>query len=232
MRRRPPTAAESALRERAGEIARILAATWPDAHCALHYRDPFELLVAVILSAQTTDAKVNQVTPHLFARFPDATALAAASQEDVEAIVHPLGFFRSKARALREMAASVVAQHGGRVPGDMEALTRLRGVGRKTANVVLGECFATPGITVDTHVRRLSRRLGLTAQEDPDRIERDLAALLPPREWTVFSHRLITHGRRTCTARKPACPDCPLLRVCPTGREHTGADRNGADPKH
>jgi len=221
-RRRPFRERRGAQRERAAEIARRLAETYPDAHCALVHRDPFELLVAVILSAQTTDAKVNEVTPTLFARFPDAAALAAAPIEELEAIVHPLGFFRSKARAIRETAASLVERHGGRVPDAMEALTELRGVGRKTANVVLGECFATPGVTVDTHVRRLSQRLALTEQTEPDRIERDLMALLPPSEWTALSHRLIWHGRRICTARRPACPSCPLRPLCPTGQDLLG----------
>lgn len=210
-------------RERARAIADVLADRYPDAHCALRHRSPFELLAAVILSAQTTDAKVNQVTPTLFERFPDAAALAAAPQEVVEAIVHPLGFFRSKARALREMAASLVENHGSAVPGTLETLTTLRGVGRKTANVVLGECFETPGITVDTHVRRLSQRMGLTTESDPERIERDLMALLPREAWTLFSHRMIWHGRRVCSARKPACPECPISRVCLTGRVALGA---------
>jgi endonuclease-3 len=217
-RRSPLRESRAARRTRAAEIALRLAAAYPDAHCALVHRDPFELLVAVILSAQTTDAKVNEVTPTLFARFPDAAALAAAPQDEVEAIVHPLGFFRSKARAIRETAASLVERHDGRVPDTLGDLTELRGVGRKTANVVLGECFATPGVTVDTHVRRLSQRLALTEETEPDRIERDLMALLPAEDWTPVSHRLIWHGRRICTARRPDCPACPLLPLCPTGQ--------------
>lgn len=208
---------KTARRRRAAEIERILAETYPTAHCALDFREPFELLVAVVLSAQTTDGKVNEVTPVLFARFPDAAALASAPQDEVEAIVHPLGFFRTKARAVRELSASLLETHGGRVPGTMEELVRLRGVGRKTANVVLGECFGVPGVTVDTHVRRLSGRMGLTASEDPERIEQDIMALLPRATWTAFSHRMIWHGRRVCVARGPKCAACPVLARCPTG---------------
>jgi endonuclease III len=178
---------------------------------------PFELLMAVILSAQSTDASVNRVSPALFARFPDARALAAAPIEELEAILRPIGFFRAKARSLVEASQRLVEEHDGLVPGDLESLVQLRGVGRKTANVVLGECFGVPGITVDTHVRRLSRRMGLTAAEDPERIEQELGALLPRESWTLFSHRMIWHGRNLCPARRPLCERCPVRPHCPTG---------------
>jgi endonuclease III len=204
-----------ARRTRARGLVRALARTYPDAWCELVYRNPWELLVATILSAQCTDKMVNQVTPSLFAAYPDAPALAAASSDAVEALIKRTGFFRQKTKALQAVARDVAAEHGGSVPADMEALTRLRGVGRKTANVVLGTAYGKPAIFVDTHVRRLSNRLGLTVEDDPDKIERDLQALLPPRTWTAFAHRLIHHGRRVCVARAPRCTSCALLRWCP-----------------
>ena len=203
--------------ERARRVVGTLRRIYPDARCALDFRNPFELYVATVLSAQCTDARVNQVTPLLFARYPDPAALAAAPREAIEAIVRPTGFFRNKAKSIQEGARRIVAAFHGAVPQTLEELVTIPGTGRKTANVILGCAFATPGITVDTHVRRLSGRLGLSAETEPDRIERDLMALFPPAEWTPLSHRLIWHGRRVCTARRPACPDCPLLRVCPTG---------------
>lgn len=200
---------------RACAIDDVLSEVHPDARCGLRYSTSFELLAATILSAQTTDEKVNEVTPTLFERFPSPARMAAASTRELETIVHPLGFFRSKARALREMADSVARVHGGVVPGRREDLVTLRGVGRKTANVVLGECFGVPAITVDTHVGRLSRRMGLSKAREPERVEKDLMALLPAARWTGFSHRMIWHGRRVCPARRPACDACPVASLCP-----------------
>jgi endonuclease-3 len=202
-------------RVRARAIARALARAYPDAWCALHHRTPWELVVATILSAQCTDAMVNQVTPALFAELPTPQALAAAPADRVEALVKRTGFFRQKTKALQATARALVADHGGRVPETMAELNALPGIGRKTANVVLGTAFGQPAIFVDTHVRRLSQRLGLTFEDDPDKIERDLQQVLPPREWTAFAHRLIHHGRQICVARKPRCSVCPLLRWCP-----------------
>jgi endonuclease-3 len=200
----------------AARIAGGLAAAYPDATCELTFANPYELLVATILSAQCTDARVNQVTPALFARFPDAAALAGADLSEVEALIRPTGFFRNKARSLLGMARALVERHGGSVPADMDALTALPGVGRKTANVVLGTAFGVAsGVVVDTHVARLARRLGLSRHEDPVAIEADLMALFPPEQWVDLAHRLILHGRRVCAARKPACDRCTLSADCP-----------------
>ena len=186
-------------------------------HCELDHADAFQLLGATILSAQCTDRRVNMVTPALFARYPDAHALAAARQEDVEALVKTTGFFRSKAKSLIGMATALVERHGGEVPRDMEALVRLPGVGRKTANVVLGNAFGeNVGVVVDTHVARLSERLGLTAETDPVKIEQALMPLFPQAQWTQLSHLLIWHGRRTCVARKPRCGECVVQERCPS----------------
>jgi endonuclease-3 len=194
-----------------------LVAEYPDAHCELDHRNAFELLCATILSAQCTDARVNLVTPALFARYPDAAALAVADQGDVEALVRSTGFFRAKARALVGMAQTLVAEHGGQVPASLEALVPLPGVGRKTANVILGNAFGiNAGIVVDTHVQRLARRLGLTREPDPVRIERALMPLFPQDGWALLSHLLIWHGRRVCLARTPACDRCRLADVCPS----------------
>ncbi|MEZ0492350.1 endonuclease III [Kineococcus sp. TBRC 1896] len=201
---------------RARRVHRLLAQRYPDAHCELDFTTPFELLVATVLSAQCTDARVNQVTPALFARFPTATALAAADRAELEALVQPTGFFRAKADNLLKLAAQLVAEHDGLVPPRQHDLVRLAGVGRKTANVVLGDAFGVPGLTVDTHVGRLSRRLGFTTHEDPVKVETDLAALIPRKDWTMFNHRVIFHGRRTCHSRRPACGACPVLRLCPS----------------
>ncbi len=193
-----------------------LAAAYPAARCELDFRDPYQLLVATILSAQCTDARVNQVTPSVFTRFPDPRALADASQEDVEALIRSTGFFRNKAKALIAMAQAVVERHAGEIPADLEALTALPGVGRKTANVILGTAFGVAsGVVVDTHVARLSRRLGLTHHDDPEKIERDLMRLFPRERWIALGHALIIHGRRVCTARTPACAACPLASTCP-----------------
>ena len=201
--------------ERARHVVELLAEQYPDAECELDYRTPWELLVATVLSAQCTDQRVNQVTPELFRRWPTPGALAAADPDELEAVIRPTGFFRSKARSLRQAARTVVADHGGEVPTDAEGLVALPGVGRKTANVVLGEAFGIPaGIAVDTHVRRVATRLGLTRAADPGRIADELERLVPQHEWVGFSMRTILHGRRICGARKPRCESCPLEPVC------------------
>lgn len=205
----------AARRIRAREILDRLAELFPDARCALDFTNPFELLVATVLSAQTTDARVNSVTPELFAAYPDPAALAAAPQEDLERILHPLGFFRAKARSLRGLGAGLLERFDGEVPASLEDLVTLPGVGRKTANVVLGNAFGIPGITVDTHVGRLSRRLGFSRNQDPVKVEKDLWKVIPEPEWTVACHRLILHGRATCHSRRPACEACPLADLCP-----------------
>lgn len=204
-----------ALTRRARKINRILGETYPYAVAELDFDNPFELLVATVLSAQTTDVRVNATTPELFARYPDAAALASARIEDVEDIVRPLGFYRSKAKAIVNLAAQLVADHRGQVPGRLEELVKLPGVGRKTAFVVLGNAFGKPGITVDTHFGRLARRFGFTAEEDPVKVERDVAELFEPKDWTQLSHRLVYHGRRICHAQKPACGACPVADLCP-----------------
>jgi len=201
---------------RARRINRTLAEAYPDARCELDFTGAFQLLVATVLSAQCTDVRVNQVTPALFARFPDAAAMASAPREELEELIRPTGFFRAKASSLLESSADLVRRYDGRVPGRLRDLVELRGVGRKTANVVLGNAFDVPGITVDTHMGRLARRLGLTVNEDPVAVERDLMALIERREWTLWSHRIIFHGRRRCTARKPDCGGCEIARWCPS----------------
>ena len=206
----------AALRRRTTQIIAILKRTYPDAHCALHFTTPLQLLMATILSAQCTDERVNQVTPALFARCPDAASLAAISQKELEKIIHSTGFYRAKARSLRSCAASLVAEHGGKVPRTMEALHKLAGVGRKTANVVLGNAFGlAEGVVVDTHVGRLSRRMGLTRHLDPVKVEGALVRLIPKEDWTLVSHLLIAHGRKRCMARNPNCPQCELRKLCP-----------------
>jgi endonuclease-3 len=215
MPRRSP-AIDPSPKRHAGRVAKALARLYPDASCALEHRDAFELIVATILSAQCTDARVNLVTPALFARFPDATAMAGASPEELEGLIHSTGFFRSKARSLIGMARKLVESHAGTVPANLDALTALPGVGRKTANVVLGTAFGIPsGVVVDTHVKRLAYRLGLTEATDPEVIERDLAALVPRSGWIALSHRLIDHGRAVCTAIRPRCESCGLGEICP-----------------
>jgi endonuclease-3 len=205
-----------ALRRRTTQILAILKRTYPDAHCALHFKTPLELLIATILSAQCTDERVNQVTPALFARCPDAASLAEISQNDLEKIIHSTGFYRAKARSLRSCAASLVADHQGKVPRTMEALHKLAGVGRKTANVVLGNAFGlAEGVVVDTHVGRLSRRMGLTRHLDPVKVESALVRLIPKEDWTLVSHLLIAHGRKRCNARKPDCVQCEVKKLCP-----------------
>jgi endonuclease-3 len=203
------------LRRRALRITRLLAKLYPDARCALQYESPLELLIATILSAQCTDVRVNQVTPGLFRRFRNARAFADAAPAELEQAVASTGFFRNKARNIIACCKELVATHGGEVPGSMEELVRLAGVGRKTANVILGNAFGVPGIPVDTHVGRVSRRLGLTTHSNPEKVECDLTAMVPKKEWTMFAHRLIEHGRRICHARKPECDRCGLATVCP-----------------
>jgi endonuclease III len=212
MRRRLPPGA----RQRAAITVERLRAEYPVAACALLHQSPLQLLVATILSAQSTDKLVNTVTPVLFARYPTADELAAAPQEDVEEVIKSTGFFHMKALAVREMARDVVERYGGEVPPRMEDLVTLRGVGRKTANVVLGVAFGIPGFPVDTHVTRLTARLRLTSAKDPVEIERDITSMVPPEEWTELSLRLIMHGREVCVARAPKCPQCVLNDICPS----------------
>ena len=203
------------LRRRTDKIRKILRSAYPDVKTALAHRNPFELLVATILSAQTTDRQVNSVTEALFDRFPTAADLAAAPLGEIEALVRPTGFFHNKARNIKACARALAEQHDGRVPADLDALTRLPGVGRKTANVVLGAAFGIPGMVVDTHVKRVAGRLGLTTHSDPVKIEYDLMPLVPKSAWHTFGLQLIHFGRDVCRARKPACPDCPLHHLCP-----------------
>jgi endonuclease-3 len=205
-----------ALKRRARKINRVLAEAYPYAHAELDFRNPFELLVATVLSAQTTDVRVNQVTPVLFARYPDARALSEGELADIEEIIRPTGFFRAKARSLHTLAGRVVDEFDGEVPGTLAELVTLPGVGRKTANVVLGNAFGVPGITVDTHFARLAKRFGWTASEDPVVIERDVMELFEPKDWTMLSHRVVFHGRRVCLARRPACGACPVASQCPS----------------
>src|SRR6266849_3316035 len=196
-------------------VVLLLGRLYPDAQCALHYDNPLQLLIATILSAQCTDVRVNMVTPALFARYPDANAFAEANPRELETAIQSTGFFRNKARNIIACCRKLVEEYDGQVPGTMEELVHLPGVGRKTANVILGNAFDVPGITVDTHVRRLSQRLGLTTQNDPEKIERDLMQVLPKKDWTMFSHRMIFHGRQVCFARKPNCSGCILNKICP-----------------
>ncbi|PYI66200.1 endonuclease III [Arthrobacter livingstonensis] len=204
-----------ALKRRARKINRELAQLYPYAHAELDFRNPFELLVATVLSAQTTDVRVNAVTPDLFARYPDPLALSEAATVELETLIKSTGFFRAKAANLLALATRIVDEYDGVVPGTLAALVTLPGVGRKTANVVLGNAFGVPGITIDTHFIRLARRFGWTSSEDPVRIEADVAALFERRDWTMVSHRVVFHGRRICHARKPACGACPIAHLCP-----------------
>ncbi len=195
----------------------MLAESWPDAVVELDHKNPYQLLVATILSAQSTDKMINTITPALFAKYPDPTALSRASQEEIEPMIFKSGFYRNKAKSLLGMARAVVERHGGKVPDTMEALIELPGVARKTANVVLGSAFGTPvGVVVDTHVTRVANRLGLTTETDPVKIEQDLMKLLPREQWTPFAHRVIWHGRRVCFAKAPDCNNCLLAPRCPS----------------
>jgi endonuclease-3 len=205
---------------RAREVARRLAEAYPDELCELDHRNPFELLTATILSAQTTDARVNMVTPKLFARYPTPADLAAANPDEVAEIIHSTGFYQSKTKSLLGMANALVERFSGEVPTALEDLVTIPGVGRKTGNVVRSVAFDLPGLPVDTHVGRVARRLGLTTEEDPVKVERELADLLPRSQWGDFSLRLILHGRRICEARKPLCEQCNLSDICPSSRVH------------
>lgn len=206
---------KATLKALAKQIAARLEREYPDAECALVHQGPYQLLVATILSAQCTDARVNMVTPALFARYPTPEAMAAAELPELERMIQSTGFFRNKAKNLKGCCERIVRCFGGKVPGRMEDLLLLPGVARKTANVVLGNAFGVPGLTIDTHMGRLARRMGLSSHSDPVKVERDLAELLPPEEWTMFSHRMIHHGRRVCAARKPLCNSCVVADICP-----------------
>jgi endonuclease-3 len=213
-KRKPET--RLGLVRRARQMNRILAELYPDADTELNFKNPFQLLVATVLSAQTTDVQVNLIAPKLFAKYPTPEDLAAANPETVEEILKPTGFYRAKTKAVISLSAALRDRFGGQVPRRMKDLVTLPGVGRKTANVVLGHAFGVPGITVDTHVGRLSRRFGWTTETDPDKVETDVGSLFPRSEWTVLSDRLIWHGRRVCLARRPACGACALARLCPS----------------
>jgi endonuclease-3 len=211
-----PPATRTALVRRARRMGRILGETYPDAHCELDFQTPYQLLVATILSAQCTDVRVNMVTPQVFAAYPTPADLAAADRAELESMIESTGFFRAKSASLQGMAARLVEAYGGDVPGRLKDLVTLPGVGRKTANVVLGNAFGVPGITVDTHFGRLSRRFGWTEAEDPEKVEAEVGSLFPKSDWTVLSHRMIWHGRRVCHSRTPACGACPLAQLCPS----------------
>ncbi|TDQ55363.1 DNA-(apurinic or apyrimidinic site) lyase /endonuclease III [Actinorugispora endophytica] len=200
---------------RSRRVNRELARLYPDAHCELDFTDPLELLVATILSAQCTDKRVNKVTPALFARYRSAADYAGADREELEGIIHSTGFYRAKANSIIGLGRRLCDEYGGEVPGRLADLVTLPGVGRKTANVVLGNAFDVPGLTVDTHFGRLVRRFGMTRETDPVKVEHEIAGLFPPKEWTMLSHRLIWHGRRVCHARRPACGACEIARLCP-----------------
>ena len=212
----PTGESRTALVRRARRINRELADLYPDAHCELDFTTPLELLVATILSAQCTDKKVNEVTPTVFKRWPDAAAYASADRDEMEAVLKPTGFFRAKTNSLINLGTALTERYHGEVPPRLVDLVTLPGVGRKTANVVLGNAFGVPGLTVDTHFGRLVRRFGFTALEDPVKVESEIATLIAKAEWTDFSQRLIWHGRRMCHARKPACGVCPVARLCPS----------------
>jgi endonuclease III len=216
---RKPSRKFAPVEQRAPEIYEKLSAEYPDAKCALDHRNPFELIVATILSAQCTDQRVNMVTPALFERFPSAEKMSAAKPEVLEEMIKSTGFFRNKTKSLLGMSGTVVEKHGGEIPRSMDELVELPGVGRKTANVVLGNAFGIDeGIVVDTHVSRLSNRLALSRESDPVKIEQDLIALYPKNRWTMLSHLLISHGRAICDARKPLCEKCVVNRLCPSSR--------------
>lgn len=218
------TAATAPAKRHAAQVVKILAKTYPAAKCALDYRSPLELLIATILSAQCTDVRVNIVTKELFQKYRSAADYAAADPRQLESEIKSTGFFRSKTKSIQAACRTLIEEYGGEVPQDIEALVKLPGVGRKTANVVLGTAFGiASGVVVDTHVRRVSKRLGLTKHKEPEKIERDLMAVLPKKEWVAFSHRVIHHGRRICVARKPKCDVCTLNKVCPrVGVEQQG----------
>jgi endonuclease-3 len=205
-----------AQKRRARSMVKVLGETYPDARCELDFSTPLELLIATVLSAQCTDQRVNAVTPELFRRYPTAASYAAASRADLEELIRPTGFFRQKSATMQAIGQQLCDRYDGEVPGRLADLVTLQGVGRKTANVVLGDAFGVPGITVDTHVSRLARRFGWTANDDPEKIEKDLQAIFPRKDWTTMSHRVIWHGRRRCHARRPACGACPIACWCPS----------------
>ena len=209
-------------REKIRELLSRLDATYPNASCALRYQTPLQLLIATILSAQCTDERVNKVTPALFKKYPTAKAFAEADLETLQEEIRSTGFYKNKAKSIQACCRKIVEEYGGEVPDSPEELVKLPGVGRKTANLVLGETRQLPGIVVDTHVRRLAKRLGLTSHEEPEKIERDLMRLIPKERWTLFSHQLIHHGRQICKARKPDCPHCPLENLCPSAETFLG----------
>ena len=220
----------AARKARTAELLKRLRRAYPDTRCALDHRDPLQLLVATILSAQCTDVRVNLVTPALFARCPTAADYAAIPTAELEALIQSTGFFRNKAKSLQGLGAALVAEHGGRVPRSMAALVRLPGVGRKTANVVLGNAFGdNEGVVVDTHVDRLAHRLKLSAGRNPEAVERDLMALVPRADWTLWSHLLIDHGRKVCNARKPRCAECALADLCPSAEVERAGRLRTAD---
>ena len=207
---------DTSLVRRARKVDRVLAETYPDARCELDFDNAFELLVVTVLSAQTTDKRVNGVRPTLFAAYPDARAMAGAEREKLEQIIQPTGFFRAKTESLLKLSQALVERHDGEVPPRLEDLVKLPGVGRKTANVVLGNAFGIPGITVDTHFGRLARRFRFTGETDPVKAEHEVGALFPKKDWTMLSHHLIWHGRRVCHARNPACGACTVAKWCPS----------------
>jgi endonuclease-3 len=206
-------------KSRINKILQILGSTYPDVKTALRHENPLEMLIATILSAQCTDVRVNEVTKTLFKKLRTAQDYADIPLAELEEMIRPTGFFRNKAKNIKGCCQGLVEKHGGKVPDNMEALTQLPGIGRKTANVVLGSAFGIPGIVVDTHVKRVSQRIGLTKEKDPVKIEFELMVLIPKKDWIDFSHELIWHGRRLCPARKPKCPQCPLRELCDYGRK-------------
>jgi endonuclease-3 len=210
------TESRTALIKRARKINGILGEVFPEAKCELDFKNPLQLLVATVLSAQCTDKRVNQVTPALFKKYPTVEKLASAPRADLEEAIKSTGFYRNKATSIQGLAAQILEKHNGNVPDDIESLVKLPGVGRKTANVVLGNAFGVPGITVDTHVGRIARRLGWTSNTDPVKVEFDIMELFDPKDWTMLNHRLIFFGRRICHSRKPACGACPLAKICPS----------------
>lgn len=208
--------AQTELVRQARKVNKILGEVFPDARCELDFKNPLQLLVATVLSAQCTDKRVNMVTPNLFKKYPTAEKLAGAPRADLEEIIKSTGFYRNKAASIHGLATALLEKHGGKVPGDLDSLVKLPGVGRKTANVVLGNAFDVPGITVDTHVGRIARRLGWTTNTDPVKVEFDLMELFDSKDWTMLNHRLIFFGRRICHSRKPACGACPVAKLCPS----------------
>ena len=207
---------QTALVRQARKVNKILGEVFPDARCELDFKNPLELLVATVLSAQCTDKRVNMVTPNLFKKYPTAEKLASAPRANLEEVIKSTGFYRNKAASIQGLATALLEKHGGKVPGDLDSLVKLPGVGRKTANVVLGKAFNVPGITVDTHVGRIARRLGWTTNTDPVKVEFDLMELFDSKDWTMLNHRLIFFGRRICHSRKPACGACPVAKLCPS----------------